>query len=50
VSVNRSAGPVAADLTDTWIKGALACTGNATPLVLTGTKVSGRRSGQCAAS
>jgi hypothetical protein len=48
VTVERSAGPVAPDLTDTSIKGALSCAANATPPVLTGTRVTGARTGQCA--
>jgi hypothetical protein len=49
VTVDRSAGPVAPDLSDTSVHGALSCTGNATPPVLTGATVRGGRSGQCAA-
>jgi hypothetical protein len=48
LTVDRSAGPVAPDLTDSSVKGALSCAGNATPPVLTGTTVTGARSGQCA--
>jgi hypothetical protein len=48
MSVTRSGGPVAPDLSATSVRGSLSCAGNATAPVLAGTTVSGASSGQCA--
>lgn len=48
LSVSASRGTVAPDLGGTSVAGSLSCHGNETPPILTGTTVTGTRTGQCA--